>query len=61
MQEGNKSLSTLKNVKFGREIFTLRPVSYMAVDFKKLASDLFHSGCALVESESIKRKTMLSE
>ena len=31
------------------------------VDFKKLVSDLFHSGSALVGRESIKRKTRLSE
>ena len=39
----------------------LCPVSYITIDFKKLVSDLFHAGSALVESESIKRKTRLSE
>ena len=31
----------LKIVQFGREIFTLRPVAYITVDFKKLVSDVF--------------------
>ena len=58
MQEGNKSLGMLKKCTiFGREIFTLSPVASIAVDFKKLVSDLFHAGSTLVESESIKRKT----
>ena len=48
MQEGNKSLGTLKIVQFGREIFTLSPVAYIAVDFKKLVSDLFRAGSAVV-------------
>ena len=48
MQEGNKS-------------FTVRPAAYVTVDFKKLASDRFHAGSTLVESECIKRKTRLSE
>ena len=61
MQEGNKNLVMLKTVQFGPEIFTLRPVAYIRVDFKKLVSDLFHAGSALVESESSKRKTRLSE
>ena len=30
-----------KNVKFGREIFTLSPVAYKTVYFKRLVSDLF--------------------
>ena len=51
----------LKIVRFGREIFTLSPVAYITVDFKKLVSDLFHAGSAMVESECIKRKTRLSE
>ena len=38
-----------------REIFTLSSVAYKTVDFKKLLIDL------LVESESTKRKTRLSE
>ena len=50
-----------KNVQFGREIFTLSLVAYISIDFKKLVSDLFHAGSAMVESESIKRKTKLSE
>ena len=29
----------LKIVKFGREIFTLSPVAYITVNFKKLVSD----------------------
>ena len=36
-------------------------VGYVNVDFKKLVSALFHAGSALVESESIKRKSRLSE
>ena len=46
---------------FGQEIFILSPVAYIAVDFKKLVSDLFHAGSALVESECVKRETRLSE
>ena len=45
----------------GREIFTLSPVAYITVDFKKLESDLFQAGSALVQSKSIKRETRLSE
>ena len=48
MQEGNKSLGMLKTVQFGREIFTLSPVTYITIDFKKLVSDLFHTGFAVV-------------
>ena len=48
MQEGNKSLGMLKVVQFGREIFTLNPVAYITIDFKKLVSDLFHTGSAVV-------------
>ena len=48
MQEGNKSLGMPKNAQFGREIFTLSPVAYITVDFKKLVSDLFHAGSAVV-------------
>ena len=59
MQEGNKSL--LKNLQFRQEIFTLSPVAYTTVDFKKLVSDLFHAGSALVDRESIKRKMRPSE
>ena len=61
MQEGNKSLGMLKNVQFGREIFTLSPVAYKTVDFKKFVSDLFHAGSSLAGSQSIKRKTRVSE
>ena len=51
----------LKSVQFGLQIFTLRPVAYMTADFKKLVSDLFDAGSALVGSKSIKGKTRLSE
>ena len=61
MQEGNKSLGLLKIMQFGREIFTLSPVAYISVDFKKLESDLFHAGSPVVQSKCIKRKTRLSE
>ena len=44
MQEGNKSLGMLKIVQFGREIFTLSPVAYITVDFKKSVSGLFCPG-----------------
>ena len=53
MQKGNKSLGMLKNVRFGRETFTLSLVAYITVDFKKVVSDLFHAGSALVENKSI--------
>ena len=56
-----RKLGYAKDVQFGREIFTLSPVTYIAVDFKKLANDLFYAGSALVEKECIKRKTKLSE
>ena len=61
MQEGNKSLGMLKIVQFGQEIFTLSPVAYITVDFKKLVSDLFCPGSTVLYSECIKRKTRLSE
>ena len=48
MREGNISLGMLKIVQFGREIFTLSPVAYIIVDFKKLVSDLFRAGSAVV-------------
>ena len=48
MQEGNKNLGMLKIVQFGLESFTLSPVPYLIVDFKKLVSDLFHGGFAVV-------------
>ena len=38
----------VKNVQFGREIFTLSPVAYITIDFKKLVSDLAHAGSAVV-------------
>ena len=61
MQEGNKSLGMLKNVQFRGEIFTKSPVPYMTVDFKKLVSNLSYADSSFVGSESIKRKTRLSE
>ena len=51
----------LENVEFGRKIFTLSPLAYITVDFKKLVSDLIHAVFALAESESFKRKTKLRE
>ena len=51
----------LKDVQFGQKIFTLSPGAYITFDFKKMVSDLFHAGSTLVESESIKKKTRLSE
>ena len=33
-------MGMLKNVQLGQEIFTLPPVAYITVDFKKLVSDL---------------------
>ena len=48
MQEGNKSLGMLKIVQFGRENFTLSPVAYITVDFKKLVSDRFRAGSTVV-------------
>ena len=44
MQEGNSRLGAI----FRREIFTLGPVAYITVDFKKLVSDLFRAGSAAV-------------
>ena len=61
MQEGNRSLGMLKTVKSGWEIFTLSHLAYVKVDFKKLVSDLFHAGSALVGSKSINTETRLSE
>ena len=61
MKEGNKSLGMLKVVQFGREIFTLSPVAYITFDFRKLVSDLFRPGSALVEKKSITRKTRQSK
>ena len=37
----------LKIVQFGREIFTLSPVAYITVYFRKLVNDPFHAGCAV--------------
>ena len=51
----------LKNLQFGWEIFTQSPVVFITVDFKKLASDLFQVGSALLESECTKRRRRLSE
>ena len=48
MQERNKSLGMLKIVQFGGEIFTLSPAAYITVDFKKLVSEPFHAGSAVV-------------
>ena len=61
MQEGNKCLGMLENVLSGRKMFTLSPVAYITIDFKKLVSDLFHAGFSVVERECIKRNTGLSE
>ena len=44
-----------------RQETTLSPAAYIPVDFKKLVSDLFQAGSALVESEFIKRETKPSE
>ena len=46
----------LENMQLGWEIFTLRPVAYITVDFKKVVSDLFHARSTLVEIECIKKK-----
>ena len=48
MQEGDKSVGMLKTVQIGREIFTLSPVAYITVDFKKLVTDLFHAASAVI-------------
>ena len=48
MEQENKSLGMLKIVQFAREILTLSSVAYITVDFKKLVSDLFHAGSAVV-------------
>ena len=61
MEEGNKSLGMLKMCNLDGNFFTLSPVAYITVDFKKLIGDLFHAGSAFVESEFIKRKTRLPE
>ena len=61
MQEGNKSLGMLKIVQFGWEIFTLSPVAYITIDFKKLVSDPVHTGSAVVQSGMYQEKTRLPE
>ena len=48
MQEGNRGLGILKIVQFEREIFTLSHVAYKTIDFKKLVSDPFNAGSAVV-------------
>ena len=45
-----------KTMQSGWEIFTLSSIFHITVDFKKVVSDLFHSGSILAESECIKRK-----
>ena len=54
MQERNKSLSMPENMQFVWEIFSLGPVAYITVNFRKVASDLFQAGSVLVESEPFK-------
>ena len=44
IQEGNKSLGMLENMRFEWEIFTFSPVVYITVDFKKVESELFYAG-----------------
>ena len=44
MQEGKKSLHMLKMCNLDRIMFTFSAVAYIAVDFKKLVSDLNHIG-----------------
>ena len=51
----------LKNVQFGREMFTLSPAACISVDFKKLLTDLLYDGSTLVGGKSINRKTRQSE
>ena len=48
MQEGNTSLGMLEFVQFGQEMFTLSPLTYITVGFKKLVNDLFHAGSAVI-------------
>ena len=38
----------------GLEIFTSSPVAYITADFKKVLSNLFHTGSILIERECIK-------
>ena len=49
----------LENMQFGWEIFTLSPVVYMTVDFRKVVSDLNNASSTLVESKLIKREKRL--
>ena len=51
----------LKTERFGRELLLLSPVAHITANLRPLVSDLFHADSALVESESMKRKTRLSE
>ena len=51
----------LENMQFGWEIFSLSPVAYITVDFKKVVGDLSYAGSTLVESECFKRKRSQSE
>ena len=44
MQEGNKSLGMLKNVHFGREIFTFSPIAYITEVCKRPISRWFLFG-----------------
>ena len=50
MQEENENIGYAKNVQFGRKNFSLRPVVYIIVDFKKLVSNLLHANFVLVEA-----------
>ena len=54
MWEGNKNLGIPKSVQFGLEIFTISSAAYITVDFKKLASDLFHAGFLRLSNAVIK-------
>ena len=59
-QEGNKNLDMLK-MQSGWEIFTLCPIAYVTVDFKKVVGDPFDAGSTVAESESIEKKMGLFE
>ena len=48
-----------KIMQSGWEIFTLSPVAYITVDFKRLVRDLSQASSTLIESKCIKRKTWL--
>ena len=56
MHEGNKRLGMHNIYNLNGNVL----LSYITVDFKKVASDLFHAGSTLVESECMKRKRKLS-